>query len=71
MSARLETLAAPLLNSEGRPETVVRPVSLAVTAPTISLSSWTVEGEVIRGLTAKTQFAILVLLDLPASGDSR
>ena len=68
MSTCSKTFAAPALGRKGGPKAMVRPVSLAIAPPTICLASWTIEGEVVRSLTAETELSILVLL---VSFDSR
>src|SRR5258708_35018118 len=62
MGACFETLSAPKLGSKGGPKAMVRPMSLTIASPTICLASWTVEGKVVGGLTAETEFSILILL---------
>src|SRR5258708_1257376 len=68
MGACFETLAAPTLGRKGRPKAMVRPMSLTIASPTVCLASWTVEREMVRGLTAETELSILILL--ASSGSS-
>src|SRR5258708_7544787 len=62
MGACSEALTAPTLDSKGGPEAMVGPMSLAIASPTVCLASWTVEREMVGGLTAETELSILVLL---------
>ncbi len=62
MGPCFEALAAPTLGCQGGPKAMVRPVSLTTASPTVCLTSWAVEGKVVRGLTTETKLSIFVLL---------